>query len=90
MFLFATGARTQEFLPNPSAKHSSGEAAPQFRTDTIVTLNQEVAEQFDIHPNQGTGWKAQLEGKKTGRDGRAGSGPPLSCDDRRRSRVQHF
>jgi transposase len=40
----------------------------------------QVAEQFDVHPNQVTSWKAQLEGGAAavfGPGGNNGAGPPV-------------
>jgi transposase len=51
-------------------------ALAAIKGDRTIT---ELAEQFDVHPNQVTSWKAQLEGRATdvfGAGGGQGSAPP--------------
>ena len=46
----------------------------------------QIAEQFDVHPNQVTTWKAQLEGGAVDVFG-AGNGTASAVPDRRREGV---
>jgi transposase len=41
----------------------------------------QLAEQFDVHPNQVTSWKAQLEGKAADAFGPGGSGTEHAAVD---------
>jgi transposase len=53
-------------------------ALAAIKGDRTVT---QLAEQFDVHPNQVTSWKAQLEGSAAGVFGPGGSGTSASAVD---------
>ena len=58
--------------------------APAFKAKVAIAAIKsertiaQIAEQFDVHPNQVTVWKAQLEGSAAEVFGTAGSSPPTA------------